>query len=150
MYKINIKCIMDFEFSIEESRNEGALNGYCNLMNVDLLHEKENESSPVVNRNECIATASKIVSTLRFYGFDVVSVKATVGFAFTFYEVVLKSGTRLVRTWQVSRSISRTTSAASPSSRLLWTISNTNRLRHEKSNSFRNYRIGLCRIGISR
>ena len=97
MYKINIKCIMDFEFSIEESRNEVALNGYYNLPNVDLLHEKENESSPVVNRDECIATASKIVSTLRFYGFDVVSVKATVGFAFTFYEVVLKSGTRLAK-----------------------------------------------------
>jgi S-DNA-T family DNA segregation ATPase FtsK/SpoIIIE len=96
-YNINIKCIMDFEFSIEESRNEGALNGYCNLLNVDLLHEKENESSPVVNRDECIATASKIVSTLRFYGFDVVSAKATVGFAFTFYEVVLKSGTRLAK-----------------------------------------------------
>ena len=88
---------MDFEFSIEELRNEVALNGYCNLPNVDLLHEKENESSPVVNRDECIATASKIVSTLRFYGFDVVSVKATVGFAFTFYEVVLKSGTRLAK-----------------------------------------------------
>lgn len=88
---------MDFEFSIEESRNEIALNDYCNLPNVDLLHEKENESSPMVNRDECIATASKIVSTLRFYGFDVVSVKATVGFAFTFYEVVLKSGTRLAK-----------------------------------------------------
>ena len=88
---------MDFEFSIEESRNEGALNGYCNLPNVDLLHEKENESSPVVNRDECIATTSKVVSTLRFYGFDVVSVKATVGFAFTFYEVVLKSSTRLAK-----------------------------------------------------
>lgn len=88
---------MDFEFGIEESRNEGALNGYCNLPNVDLLHEKENESFPVVNRDECIATASKIVSTLRFYGFDVVSIKATVGYAFTFYEVVLKSGTRLAK-----------------------------------------------------
>ena len=88
---------MDFEFGIEESRNEGALNGYCNLPNVNLLNEKENESSPVVNRNECIATASKIVSTLRFYGFDVVSAKATVGYAFTFYEVVLKSGTRLAK-----------------------------------------------------
>lgn len=88
---------MDFEFGIEESRNEGTLNGYCNLQNVELLHEKEDESSPVVNRDECIATASKIVSTLRFYGFDVVSVKATVGFAFTFYEVVLKSGTRLAK-----------------------------------------------------
>ena len=88
---------MDFEFGIEESRNEGALNGYCNLPNVDLLNEKENESSPVVNRDECFETASKIVSTLRFYGFDVVSVKATVGFAFTFYEVVLKSGTRLAK-----------------------------------------------------
>lgn len=88
---------MDFEFGIEESRNEGALNGYCNLPNVNLLNEKENESSPVVNRNECIATASKIVSTLRFYGFDVVSAKATVGYAFTFYEVVLKSSTRLAK-----------------------------------------------------
>ena len=36
---------MDFEFGIEESRNEGALKGYCNLPNVDLLHEKENEGS---------------------------------------------------------------------------------------------------------
>lgn len=88
---------MDFEFGIEESRNEGALNGYCNLPNVDLLHEKENESSPVVNRDECFETASKIVSTLRFYGFDVVSIKANVGYAFTFYEVVLKSGTRLAK-----------------------------------------------------
>jgi S-DNA-T family DNA segregation ATPase FtsK/SpoIIIE len=88
---------MDFEFSIEESRNEVALNGYCNLPNVDLLHEKADESSPVVNRDECLAAASKIVSTLRFYGFDVVSIKATVGYAFTFYEVVLKSGTRLAK-----------------------------------------------------
>ena len=88
---------MDFEFSIEESRNEGALHGYCNLQTVELLHEKANESSPVVDQDECIATASKIVSTLRFYGFDVVSVKATVGFAFTFYEVVLKSSTRLAK-----------------------------------------------------
>lgn len=88
---------MDFEFGIEESRNEGTLHGYCNLQNVELLHEKTNESSPVVNRDECFETASKIVSTLRFYGFDVVSIKATVGYAFTFYEVVLKSGTRLAK-----------------------------------------------------
>ena len=88
---------MDFEFGIEESRNEGTLHGYCNLQNVELLHEKANESSPVVNRDECFETASKIVSTLRFYGFDVVSIKATVGYAFTFYEVVLKSGTRLAK-----------------------------------------------------
>lgn len=88
---------MDFEFGIEESRNEGTLHGYCYLQNVELLHEKANESSPVVNRDECFETASKIVSTLRFYGFDVVSIKATVGYAFTFYEVVLKSGTRLAK-----------------------------------------------------
>ena len=64
---------------------------------MNLLHEKENESSPVVNRDECITTASKIVSTLRFYGFDVVSIKATVGFAFTLYEVVLESNARLAK-----------------------------------------------------
>lgn len=88
---------MDFEFSIEESRKGETIQGYCNLPNMNLLHEKANESSPVVNRDECFETASKIVSTLRFYGFDVVSIKATVGYAFTFYEVVLKSGTRLAK-----------------------------------------------------
>ena len=88
---------MDFEFSIEESRKGETIQGYCNLPNMNLLHEKENELSPVVDQDECLTTASKIVSTLRFFGFDVVSVKATVGFAFTFYEVVLKSGTRLAK-----------------------------------------------------
>jgi len=88
---------MDFEFRIEESRHEETLQGNCNLPNMNLLHEKENELSPVVDQDECLTTASKIVSTLRFFGFDVVSIKATVGYAFTFYEVVLKSSTRLAK-----------------------------------------------------
>jgi len=88
---------MDFEFSIEESRKEETIRGYCNLPNMNLLHEKENELSPVVDQDECLTTASKIVSTLRFYGFDVASIKATVGFAYTFYEVVLKSSTRVAK-----------------------------------------------------
>ena len=88
---------MDFEFSIEESRKGETIQGYCNLPNMNLLHEKENELSPVVDQDECLTTALKIVSTLRFYGFDVVSIKATVGFAFTLYEVVLESNARLAK-----------------------------------------------------
>ena len=62
---------------------------------LSLLKVYDNETKPVVDAAEQQANANRIVSTLRNYGVEIDSIKATVGPTVTLYEVVPKAGTRV-------------------------------------------------------
>lgn len=102
-----------FEFNIEEPEHEEPIQvdeyilesqatadmqaglGYYELPDASLLQVKENESSPIVDKESCFSTASRIVSLLWYFGCGVESIQATVGYAVTLYEVVLKPDVRI-------------------------------------------------------
>lgn len=65
------------------------------LPSISLLKTYPNENMPVVDMNEQNANKDKIVTTLRNYGIEVESVKATVGPTITLYEIVPQAGTRI-------------------------------------------------------
>lgn len=62
---------------------------------LSLLKVYDNETQPVVNQEEQQTNANRIVTTLRNYGIEIESIKATVGPTVTLYEVVPKTGTRI-------------------------------------------------------
>lgn len=62
---------------------------------LSLLKTYENETQPIVDQAEQQANANRIVITLRNYGIEIESIKATVGPTVTLYEVVPKAGTRI-------------------------------------------------------
>lgn len=62
---------------------------------LSLLKVYDNETQPVINQEEQQANANRIVTTLRNYGVEIESIKATVGPTVTLYEVVPKAGTRV-------------------------------------------------------
>lgn len=62
---------------------------------LSLLKTYPNENMPVVDMQEQNANKDKIVTTLRNYGIEVESVKATVGPTITLYEIVPQAGTRI-------------------------------------------------------
>lgn len=62
---------------------------------LDLLKVYPNETAPVIDQEEQQANANRIVTTLRNYGIEIESIKATVGPTVTLYEVVPKTGTRI-------------------------------------------------------
>ena len=64
---------------------------------LDLLKEYPNENKPIINEEEQHANASRIVNTLRNYGVEIESIKATVGPTVTLYEIVPKAGVRVAR-----------------------------------------------------
>ncbi|MCQ2345700.1 MAG: DNA translocase FtsK [Paludibacteraceae bacterium] len=64
---------------------------------LDLLKIYNNETAPVINKEEQQANANRIVTTLRNYGIEIEQIKATVGPTVTLYEVVPKAGTRIVK-----------------------------------------------------
>ncbi len=66
---------------------------------LNLLKVYDNESAPVIDEEEQRANGAKIVTTLRNYGIEIDSIKATVGPTVTLYEIVPKAGVR-VRTIQ--------------------------------------------------
>ena len=63
---------------------------------LDLLKEFD-ESDPVVNMDEQNANKDEIVSTLRSFGIEINSIKATVGPTVTLYEITLERGVRISR-----------------------------------------------------
>jgi S-DNA-T family DNA segregation ATPase FtsK/SpoIIIE len=60
-----------------------------------LLKVYENETAPVINQEEQQANANRIVTTLRNYGIEIESIKATVGPTVTLYEIVPQAGVRI-------------------------------------------------------
>lgn len=61
----------------------------------NILKVYDNETQPVVDKDEQQSNANRIVSTLRNYGVEIESIKATVGPTVTLYEIVPKAGTRV-------------------------------------------------------
>ena len=55
----------------------------------------DNETAPVINQEEQQANANRIVTTLRNYGIEIESIKATVGPTGTLYEIVPQAGVRI-------------------------------------------------------
>ena len=97
-----------FEFNIEEPEHDEPIQvesqaitdmqdglSYYELPDASLLQVKENESSPIVDKEWCFSTASRIVSQLWYYDCGVQSIQAMVGYAITLYEVVLKPDVRI-------------------------------------------------------
>lgn len=64
---------------------------------LDLLKVYDNENAPIIDQDEQRANANRIVTTLRNYGVEIESIKATVGPTVTLYEVVPKAGVRITK-----------------------------------------------------
>ena len=64
---------------------------------LSLLKVYDNETAPVIDKEEQQANANRIVSTLRNYGIEIESIKATVGPTVTLYEIVPKAGVRIAK-----------------------------------------------------
>ena len=62
---------------------------------LNLLKVYDNETAPVINQEEQQANANRIVTTLRNYGMEIESIKATVGPTVTLYEIVPQAGVRI-------------------------------------------------------
>ena len=62
---------------------------------LDLLKTYPNENTPIVDKEEQEANKNKIVTTLRNYGIEIDSIKATIGPTITLYEIVPKAGVRI-------------------------------------------------------
>ncbi len=62
-----------------------------------LLKVYDNETAPVINQEEQQANANRIVTTLRNYGIEIESIKATVGPTVTLYEIVPQAGVRIAK-----------------------------------------------------
>lgn len=62
---------------------------------INLLKVYDNETAPVINQEEQQANANRIVTTLRNYGIEIESIKATVGPTVTLYEIVPQAGVRI-------------------------------------------------------
>ena len=60
-----------------------------------LLKVYDNETAPVINQEEQQANANRIGTTLRNYGIEIESIKATVGPTVTLYEIVPQAGVRI-------------------------------------------------------
>lgn len=64
---------------------------------LNLLKVYDNEAAPVINEDEQRANGARIVTTLRNYGIEIDSIKATVGPTVTLYEIVPKAGVRVAK-----------------------------------------------------
>lgn len=84
---------------------------YYKFPTLDLLKVYDNETAPVVNQEEQQANASRIVTTLRNYGIEIDSIKATVGPTVTLYEVVPKAGVRISKIQSLENDIMLSLSA---------------------------------------
>ncbi len=62
---------------------------------LNLLKVYDNETAPVINQDEQQANANRIVTTLRNFGIEIESIKATVGPTVTLYELVPKAGIKI-------------------------------------------------------
>lgn len=64
---------------------------------IDLLNHQPATASPELERQELVANKEKIERTLRNYGIEIVSIKATVGPTVTLYEIVPAPGIKISR-----------------------------------------------------
>ena len=64
---------------------------------LNLLKVYDNEAAPVINEEEQRANGARIVTTLRNYGIEIDSIKATVGPTVTLYEIVPKAGIHVAK-----------------------------------------------------
>ena len=78
---------------------------------LDLLKVYDNESAPVINEEEQRANGARIVTTLRNYGIEIESIKATVGPTVTLYEIVPKAGIRVAKVQALENDIMMSLSA---------------------------------------
>ena len=76
-----------------------------------LLKVYDNEAAPVINEDEQRANGARIVTTLRNYGIDIESIKATVGPTVTLYEIVPKAGIRVAKIQALENDIMMSLSA---------------------------------------
>ena len=78
---------------------------------LNLLKVYDNESAPVIDEEEQRNNGKRIVDTLRNYGIEIDSIKATVGPTVTLYEVVPKAGTRVAQIQRLENDIMMSLSA---------------------------------------
>ena len=64
---------------------------------LNMLKVYDNEAAPVIDEEEQRANGARIVTTLRNYGIEIDSIKATVGPTVTLYEIVPKAGIRVAK-----------------------------------------------------
>ena len=76
-----------------------------------LLKVYDNEAAPVINEEEQRANGARIVTTLRNYGIEIESIKATVGPTVTLYEIVPKAGIRVAKVQALENDIMMSLSA---------------------------------------
>jgi len=62
---------------------------------IDLLNHQPTGPSPELERQELVANKEKIETTLRNYGIEIVSIKATIGPTVTLYEIVPAPGIKI-------------------------------------------------------
>lgn len=77
----------------------------------NLLKAYDNETKPLYNPEEQQNNANRIVTTLRHYGIEIESIKATVGPTVTLYEIVPQAGVRVARIQNLENDIMLSLSA---------------------------------------
>ncbi len=78
---------------------------------LNLLKVYDNEAAPVINEDEQRANGARIVTTLRNYGIEIDSIKATVGPTVTLYEIIPKAGIRVAKIQALENDIMMSLSA---------------------------------------
>ena len=78
---------------------------------LSLLKVYDNETAPVINQEEQHANAIRIQTTLRNYGIEIESIKATVGPTVTLYEIVPQAGVRVAKIQNLENDIMLSLSA---------------------------------------
>ncbi len=78
---------------------------------LNLLKVYDNEAAPVIDEDEQRANGARIVTTLRNYGIEIDSIKATVGPTVTLYEIVPKAGIRVAKIQALENDIMMSLSA---------------------------------------
>ena len=78
---------------------------------LNLLKVYDNETAPVINQDEQQANANRIVTTLRNFGIEIDSIKATVGPTVTLYELVPKAGVKISKIQNLENDIMLSLSA---------------------------------------
>ena len=78
---------------------------------LSLLKVYDNETAPVIDKEEQQSNANRIVNTLRNYGIEIESIKATVGPTVTLYEIVPVAGVRVSKIQNLENDIMLSLSA---------------------------------------
>ena len=78
---------------------------------LNLLKVYDNEAAPVIDEDEQRNNGARIVTTLRNYGIEIDSIKATVGPTVTLYEIVPKAGIRVAKIQALENDIMMSLSA---------------------------------------